>query len=65
MKLFNESYYCREDERIMSHIIDDCETDILLQQGHTEPIIDQDGEILCNCCITIFRVLKIFCEKIS
>ncbi|CAG2191797.1 unnamed protein product [Mytilus edulis] len=42
MKLFNESYYCREDERIMSHIIDDCETDILLQQGHTEPIIDQD-----------------------
>lgn len=45
----------------MSHIIDDCDTEIILQQGNTKPITDQDGEILCNCCITILN--KSFLRK--
>lgn len=47
----------------MSHIIDNCDTEIFLQQGNTKPITDQDGEILCNCCITILRDLKFFAKR--
>lgn len=39
----------------MYHVIDDYNPGTHLPQGQAEPMTDQDGEILCSCCIIMLR----------